>query len=91
MTFTPQENGFKVTREYFSKTLDQKFNDGKFSKIVGTGMLCVPHVQFSKDPQRKIVRLRMDWGFMIKDVAEFFADDFYHIFYYDFDNEKESI
>lgn len=91
MTFTPQENGFKVTKEYFSVTLNQQFNDGKFVKQSGTGMLCIPHVQFSNDPNRKIVRLRMDWGFMMKDVVEFFADDIYHVFYFDYENEKQCI
>lgn len=33
----------------------------------------------------------MDWGIMMKDMFEFFADDFYHIFYFDYDNEKQVV
>ena len=69
MFFKAQENGIKVTREYFSKTLDQLFPGGQFKLKSPGGMLCIPHIQFSTDPNRKIVLLTMDWGFMLKDLV----------------------
>jgi hypothetical protein len=91
MHFSPEENGIKVTKEFFSKTLEQLFPDGKFKTRAAMGMLCIPHVQFSKDPRRKIVRLRMDWGFMMKDFVEFFLDDSYHIFYDNYNDENDQM
>lgn len=91
MIFSAEENGVKVTREFFSKTLEQLFPDKKFNVTAPTGILCIPHIQFSNDPNRKIARLRMDWGFMMKGIVEFFLDDCYHIFYENYNDENDQI
>jgi len=91
MEIKEQTGGFKVTKVYFSPTFKQQFSNRVFNKTSGAAMHCVGHVNFSKDPKRKIVSLRMDWGFKVTGYIDFFADDNYYVFYDSYEGEDEQI
>ena len=90
MKIQPETNGFKITKWYASVTLKQEFSN-KVSFETAHAIHCVPKLSHSKDSNRKIARLVLEWGYILKNFIEYIAEDIYYIHHTDCDNENEVI
>src|ERR1043166_470038 len=91
MIIYKQPSNLRITKDYFSASLQQDLEDAAFGAQAATGILCIPETIFSKNENRKIIDLTLHWAFIMTGFIEFGIDDLYYVDYSDCGDEQAKI